>query len=141
MSELKTKPSDQSVEAFINAIEPEWKRTDALVILELMQRVSGKEPKMWGDAMVGFGSYHYKYETGREGDWFLTGFSPRKANLSIYIVGGFDGQEDLLADLGKHKKSVGCLYVKKLSDIDVNVLKKMIERSITTVKKRYAEYN
>lgn len=141
MAELKTQPNNNSVEAFIDTVEPEGKRDDARVILKLLEEVSGEKPAMWGDSIVGFGAYHYKYESGREGDWFLAGFSPRKANMTIHIVGGFENQEENLKKLGKHTKSVGCLYVKKLDDIDLKVLEKMTAISIATLKKRYAEYN
>ena len=92
---------------------------------------------MWGNSIIGFGNYHYKYESGREGDWFLCGFSPRKQNLSIYLMCNFDGLEDLLTDLGKYKKSVGCLYIKKLEDINIKVLEKMIKRAIQILKNKY----
>ena len=141
MAELKTKPNDQSVEDFIDSVEPEWKRDDAREVLQLLKKITGEEPVMWGDSIVGFGNYHYKYKTGREGDWFLAGFSPRKTSMTIYMMGGFDGQEELLEKLGKHKKSVGCLYVKKMADIDTKVLEQMTKLSIATLKKRYAEYN
>lgn len=141
MADLKTQPNDQSVEAFIDSVEPEWKRDDARELLKLITKISGEKPVMWGDSIVGFGSYHYKYETGREGDWFLAGFSPRKTSMTIYIMGGFEGQDNLLERLGKHKKSVGCLYVKKLADIDLKVLEQMTKKSIETLKKRYADYN
>ncbi|WP_420318069.1 DUF1801 domain-containing protein [Ekhidna sp.] len=141
MSDLKTKPNQQSVFEFIDSVEPEWKRDDALEILNLMKHVTKEEPMMWGNSLVGFGKYHYKYKSGREGDWFVAGFSPRKQNMSVYIMGGFENQEDLLAKLGKHKTSVGCLYFKRLEDIDHNVLIQVISRSIETVNKRYADYN
>lgn len=141
MAELKTHPNDQSVEDFIDQVEPEWKRDDARELLKLIAEISGEKPVMWGDSIVGFGNYHYKYKSGREGDWFLAGFSPRKTSTTIYMMGGFEGQEDDLKKLGKHKASVGCLYIKKLSDIDIEILKKMTKRSIETLKKRYADYN
>ncbi|MEO9482064.1 MAG: DUF1801 domain-containing protein [Ekhidna sp.] len=141
MAELKTAPNNQSVEAFIDSIEPEWKRDDARELLKLIQNISGEKPIMWGDSIVGFGSYHYKYKTGREGDWFLAGFSPRKTSMTIYMMGGFEGQDDDLQKIGKHKKSVGCLYIKRLADIDIKVLERMTKRSIETLKKRYADYN
>lgn len=141
MAELKTQPNNQSVEAFIDSIEPEWKRDDARELLKLIGNISGEKPVMWGDSIVGFGNYHYKYESGREGDWFLAGFSPRKTSMTIYMMGGFEGQDTALEKLGKHKKSVGCLYVKKLADIDLKVLEEMTIRSIETLKKRYADFN
>lgn len=141
MAALKTQPNDQSVADFIDSIEPEWKRNDARELLTLLEKITGEKPVMWGDSIVGFGNYHYKYKTGREGDWFLAGFSPRKTSMTIYIMGGFEGQEEHLEKLGKHKKSVGCLYVKKLTDIDLNILEQMTKKSIETLKTRYAEYN
>ncbi|NQZ76188.1 MAG: DUF1801 domain-containing protein [Ekhidna sp.] len=143
MSRQKTKPQggQESVTNFINAIASEEKRQDAIQLLDLMSRVTGQEPKLWGNSMIGFGSYHYKYESGREGEWFLAGFSLRKANLSIYVVSGFDTMGDLLEKLGKHKRSVGCLYIKKLHDIDMQVLEEITVRSVEIVKKRYAKYN
>ena len=141
MADLKTAPNEQSVETFIDSVEPEWKRDDAREILSLIGKITGEDPVMWGDSIVGFGNYHYKYESGREGDWFLAGFSPRKQSTTIYMMGGFDGQDEMLEKLGKHKKSVGCLYIKKLADVDMSTLEKMIKKSVETLKKRYAEYN
>lgn len=141
MAELKTKPNEQSVDAFLTGIAPEWKQEDAKSLLQLMHQITKDKPTMWGDSMVGFGNYHYKYKSGREGNWFITGFSPRKQNLTIYLMGGFDGLEDLLEQLGKYKRSSGCLYVKRLSDINLKVLEKMIHHSIQTIKTRYAEFN
>ncbi|MEO9871071.1 DUF1801 domain-containing protein [Ekhidna sp.] len=141
MAELKTQPTLLNVDEFIDSVEPEWKRDDARKVLELTKKITGKLPTMWGNSIIGFGRYHYKYKSGREGDWFLAGFSPRKQSMTIYITGGFEGQEDLLEKLGKHKKSVGCLYVKKLTDIDMKVLEQMILKSIAKLKKRYEEYN
>ncbi len=141
MADLKTVPNQQSVDAFIDSIEPEWKRGDAREMLRLIGEITGEKPTMWGNSIVGFGNYHYKYESGREGDWFLAGFSPRKQNMTVYMMGGFDGQDGMLEKLGKHKKSVGCLYIKKLVDIDINILGKMIRKSVKTLKERYEEYN
>ena len=141
MSDLKTKQTSKSVADFIDAIDNDTKRDDSRILLKLMEEVVGEKPKMWGDTIVGFGTYRYVYESGRKGDWMLAGFSPRKQNLTIYIMGGFQNQEKLLAKIGKAKTSVGCLYVKKLADIDVEVLKEMIQLSVETVKKRYAEHN
>ena len=141
MSEPKTTPNNQSVSDFINKIENEVKKQDCFTLIDIMTRLTGEKPKMWGDSIIGFGTYHYKYESGREGDWFLTGFSPRKANLTVYTMSGFDGAESLLEKIGKHKKSVSCLYVKKLADVEMDVLEKLIVRSIDVIKKRYAEFN
>ena len=130
MAELKTKPNDQNVERFLNGITDEKKRQDCFTILELMKQITQTEPQMWGSSMVGFGSYHYKYESGREGDAFLTGFSPRKQNLTLYIMAGFDQYEELLKTLGKHKTGKSCLYIKRIEDIHLSTLKKLIEQSV-----------
>jgi hypothetical protein len=133
-AELKTKVNDESVEGFLNSVADEQKREDCFEILELMKQVTKETPKMWGSSIVGFGSYHYKGASGREGDWMLTGFSPRKQNLTLYIMGGFDSHQDLLKKLGKYKTSVGCLYIKKLDDVDREVLKELVAESVRTMK-------
>ena len=130
MAENKTKENDASVEDFLNSIEHDQKREDSYLILEMMRKITGLEPKMWGDSMVGFGRYHYKYKSGREGDYFLTGFSPRKRNISIYIMAGFNNYQDMMAKIGKHKSSVSCLYINKLDDINMSILKKLINKSV-----------
>jgi hypothetical protein len=135
MAENKTKQNDKSVIGFLNSVPDEKKRQDSFTILELMQRVTGFEPKMWGDSIVGFGKYHYKYASGREGDMGLTGFSPRKQNLTIYITSGFDQYGDLLQALGKHKTGKSCLYINKLSDIDLQVLEQLVEQSVQHMRK------
>jgi hypothetical protein len=127
MADNKTKATEQSVEEFLNAIEDERKRKDSFTLLALMKEVTGLEPKMWGSSMIGFGSYHYKYNTGREGDMFLTGFSPRKANLTLYGVNDSEGSEALLSQLGKHTLGNSCLYIKRLDDVDLPTLKRLIE--------------
>ena len=133
--ELKTIVNDASVEDFLNSVTDEQKRKDSFEILKLMEQVTKEPPKMWGSSIVGFGSYHYKGASGREGDWMLTGFSPRKANLTLYILGGFDLSQDLLKKLGKHKTGKGCLYINKLDDVDKEVLKELVEKSVKTMKK------
>ena len=133
--ELKTKLNDASVEDFINAVEDEAIRADCFELAKMMKQATKAEPKMWGSSIVGFGSYHYKGASGREGDWMLTGFSPRKQNLTLYLMGGFDLHEDLLKKLGKYKTSVGCLYIKKLDDVDKKVLKELVTASVKTMKK------
>jgi len=130
VAELKTKPNDQSVEAFLNAIPDEKKRQDCFTLLEIMRQVTQAEPVMWGDSIIGFGSYHYCYESGRQGDWFLTGFSPRVQNLTLYIMSGFDQYDALLAKLGKHTTGKACLYVKRLEDIDLPTLKELVRQSV-----------
>ena len=129
MAELKTKKNDGSVEAFLHSVENEKRREDAFKVLDLMKEVTGEEPKMWGGSIVGFGDYHYKYESGREGDWFLAGFSPRKQSLTLYIMAGFDGYEELMADLGKYKTGKSCLYINKLEDVNLPTLKKLVKKS------------
>ena len=129
MSQNKTRETDASVEEFIEGVENETRRHDAYVLLELMKKVTGTEPKMWGPSIIGFGKSHYRYESGREGDEPRVGFSPRKSNLSIYALSREDHHEDLLARLGKHKVGAACLYVNKLADIDLDVMEELIARS------------
>ena len=136
MAENKTTPNDQVVEQFLNSVDDERKRKDSFTILELMKQVTGLEPRMWGSSIVGFGSYHYKYESGREGDMPLTGFSPRKQNLTLYNMGGFERYDDLLKKLGKHTTGKGCLYIKRLDDVDLPTLKSLIEESVKHVKQK-----
>src|SRR5690349_24708933 len=135
MAELKTKVNDASVTKFLNTIEDKDAKKDSLEILKMMTQVTKEKPKMWGASIVGFGTYHYKGASGREGDWMLTGFSPRKQNLTLYLMGGFDMHKDLLKKLGKYKTSVGCLYIKKLDDIDKKVLKQLVTQTVKTMKK------
>ena len=134
-TELKTKVNEASVDGFLNAVPDEQTRKDCFEILKMMKQVTKEEPKMWGASIVGFGSYHYKGASGREGDWLLTGFSPRKQNLTLYLMGGFDLHKELLKKLGKYKTSVGCLYIKKLDDVDKKVLKELVTESVKTMKK------
>ena len=137
MAELKTKPNKQSVKKFIEGIKDEKARRNCRTILKLMKEVTKLTPKMWTGNMVGFGSYHYKYASGREGDWFLTGFSPRKQNLTLYIMSGFDRYGTLMKKLGKCKTSVSCLYVKDLNDIHMPTLKTLIRESVRHMRKLY----
>jgi len=130
MAELKTKRNDQSVEAFLDSVADPRKRQDSYAILEIMKQVTGAKPEMWGDSIIGFGSYHYRYASGQEADWPLTGFSPRKQNLTLYITSGFERYEALLAKLGKHTTGKACLYFKKLEDIDQEILKELIHQSV-----------
>lgn len=127
-TENKTKPTEVDPREFIAAVEHPTRRADAEVLLELMTKLTGQPAVMWGPSIVGFGSYHYKYASGREGDAPAVGFSPRKASQSLYVLADYPGLEELLAKLGKHKRSVACLYVNKLADIDLAVLTEMIER-------------
>ena len=137
MAENKTQPTNQSVKEFIESNSSGQKQKDAFELLRIMEDLSGEKAVMWGPGLIGFGKYHYKYESGREGDFLRTGFSPRKAALSIYIMAGFSRYEELLSRLGKHKIGKACLYVKKLSDIDVEVLKELIKESLHYMKKKY----
>ena len=139
MSEIKTRPTDASVEAFIDAVDHPRRREDARTLLELMQRVTGEQPVMWGPSIVGYGSYHYRYASGQEADWPITGFSPRKQNLSIYIMTGFEASDELLTRLGKHKTGKSCLYVNKLADVDLDVLEKLVRASVAEMKRRYPD--
>lgn len=139
MSDLKTRPTGASVEAFIDAVEHPRRREDARTLLELMHRVTGEEPVMWGPSIVGYGSYHYRYASGQEADWPVVGFSPRKQNLSIYIMTGFEASDALLSRLGKHKTGKSCLYVNKLADVDLEVLETLVRASVAEMK-RMTEY-
>ena len=133
MAELKTKQTSQSVDEFLSAVADEQRRKDSRTVLRIMKEVTGEKPKMWGSSIVGFGSYHYKYASGREGHWFLTGFSPRKQNLTLYIMAGFSRYNELLRKLGKHKIGKSCLYIKRLDDIDIDVLTELVEQSVQHV--------
>ena len=137
-TDLKTKKTGKNVRTFLASIEHETRRKDCLVLLELMEEVTGKKPKMWGDSIVGFGEYHYKYASGREGDWMVTGFSPRKQNLVIYIMAGFSNYAEIMDNLGKYKTGKSCLYVKKLDDIDTKQLKKLVSRSYRFMLRTYS---
>jgi hypothetical protein len=137
MAENKTKQTSASVDKFIGSIKEESTRMDCYKIIELMKSVTKEEPKMWGSSIIGFGTYHYKYASGREGDMCITGFSPRKQNLTIYLIGGFEKQKALLEKLGKYKIAKVCLYIKSLNDVDLKILKKIITNSVKEVKKIY----
>ena len=130
MAELKTQKNDASVEAFLNTVADERKRRDCFTLVELMRKATGAEPAMWGDSIVGFGEYHYTYASGRASDWFLTGFAPRKQNLTLYIMAGFDEYEELLGKLGKHSTGKSCLYIKRLDDVDMPVLRELVQLSV-----------
>lgn len=134
MAQLKTQPNEESVSGFLKRVEDEAKRQDSFTILNLMQEITGEEPKMWGDSIVGFGTYHYKYASGRTGEWFLTGFSPRVQNLTLYLMSGFDEYDELLGKLGKHSTGKSCLYVKRLENIDLDILKDLVAKSVAHMK-------
>jgi hypothetical protein len=129
VAENKTKPTDADVEAFLDAVESDRRREDARRVLTIMREVTGKEPVMWGPSMIGFGTVHYRYATGREGDTFAAGLSPRKAALTVYLAEGFDGREEFLARLGPHTTGRACLYLKRLDAVDLDVLQELIESS------------
>ena len=132
--EVKTKVNEASVEGFLNSVADEQVRKDCFEILKMMKQVTKEEPKMWGASIVGFGSYHYKGASGREGDWMLIGFSPRKQNLTLYLNHGFEVHKDLLKKLGKYKTGMGCLYIKNLDDVDKKVLKELVTESVKRMK-------
>jgi len=136
MSTAKTKPTNVKVKDFLNAVEHPQRKEDGFELLRIMKEITKEKPTMWGSSIIGFGSYHYKYESGREGDWPLTGFSPRKANLTVYIMPGFDEYDNLLEKLGKFKTGKSCLYINKLADVDISVLKEMIAKSVETMRER-----
>lgn len=136
MAELKTKKTDASVSKFLNSIPDEQKRADCLAIVAIMRQITRAEPKLWGPSIIGFGDYHYKYASGHEGDWFLTGFAPRKAEITFYISGCLDSGSPALKTLGKYKTGKGCLYVKRLSDIHLPSLKTLIRESVSRLKKK-----
>lgn len=135
MAELKTQPTKESVAKFIASIPDADRRAECQAVCDMMTKVTKDKPKMWGSSIVGFGNYHYVGASGREGDWFMVGFSPRKQNLTIYLIGGLDHQTELLTKLGKHKAGKGCLYVNKLKDVDFAVLTKMVKASMQRLKK------
>ncbi len=137
MAENKTKPTKVSVTAFINGIEDKQKRADAKKVAAIMRRVTGKRAKMWGTSIVGYGEYHYKYATGREGDFMITGFSPRKQALTVYVMAGFDRFESQMKKLGKYKTGRSCLYIKRLEDVDEKILEKIIKGSVAYMRKNY----
>lgn len=137
MAELKTRKTKASVSAFLNAITDDQRRADCKAVSKMMQEITGEKPAMWGPSIVGFGTYTYTYATGRTGDWPLAAFSPRKQNLTLYIMAGFDGYPELMAKLGPHSTGKSCLYVKRLSDLHLPTLKKLISQSVKHIKKRY----
>lgn len=139
MAELKTQKDVADVDAFLAAIDDEQRREDGLALRRMMAEATGDEGAMWGDAIVGFGSFHYRYASGREGDWFEVGFSPRKGKSSIYLMTGFEYHYDLLDDLGDHSTGKSCLYVKRLSDVDLGVLRQLIEAPVSQTRSSEAE--
>ena len=138
MKENKTKQTNENVEWFLSSIEEDQKREDCQHLLDIMQEITQQPPKMWGTSIVGFGEYHYKYKTGREGDWFLIGFAPRKQALTLYLMCDLSHDGLDFEGLGKYKKGKGCLYVKRLSDVNLNVLKRIIKDSIKIIEEKYS---
>jgi hypothetical protein len=138
MAELKTKVNNASVADFLNAIDDEQVRQDCWVMVEIMEAATKAKPQMWGSTIVGFGSYHYVYASGRDGDWPLIGFSPRKQNITLYLMGGFEQHGELLAKLGKHSTAKACLYIKRLSDVHLPTLKKLVQASVKYMIKTYS---
>ena len=130
MAELKTKPTKSSVREFLNKITDDQRRKDCNVILKLMSDITGAKPEMWGPSIIGFGRYRQKYSSGREAEWMITGFSPRKSELTLYLMGGFESSSDLMKKLGKHRTAKACLYIKKLDQIDLKILRELIEKSV-----------
>ena len=137
MAELKTQVNDASVTDFLDSVVDEQKRQDSYTILEMMTKLTKEEPKMWGSSIVGFGAYRYKYASGREGEWPRIGFSPRRQSLTLYIMTGASREPGLLEKLGKHSTGKSCLYIKKLADVDMKVLKKLVQTALAEMKKRY----
>ena len=138
MKQNKTQRTDNSVSLFLDQIEPEQKRKDSHALVALMSQITAEKPKLWGTSIIGFGDYHYKYKSGREGDWFLTGFSPRKNALTVYLMCDLSHEGLDFDGLGKYKLSKGCLYFKKIEDVDLNVLTQIIKDSIKIIKKMYS---
>lgn len=130
MAELKTRLNNRSVDRFLKSIPDKQKRQDCAALVKLMQQVTRAEPRMWGSSIIGFGSYHYTYASGHEGDTCLVGFSPRKQNLTLYIMAGFEQYDELLKKLGKHKTGKACLYINRLDDIHLPTLKKLVQQSV-----------
>lgn len=137
MAENKTKATEASVESYLSAIEDETRRKDCEALAELMAKATREPPKMWGTSIVGFGSYHYRYESGREGDSCVIGFSSRKGDITLYLVEGFPGQQELLSRLGKHKTGKGCLYVRRFSDVDPNILEQLVVGAVAERRRRH----
>jgi|AntRauTorcE11897_2_1112592.scaffolds.fasta_scaffold13748_2 hypothetical protein len=136
MAQNKTQKTEQSVEGFLNSIDHETRKKDGFELLKMMSDITGEPAKMWGTSIIGFGDYHYKYESGREGDFFIVGFSPRKQSMSLYLMTGFDGYQEMLSKIGKHKTGKSCLYINKLEDIDREALRDLINTSYKAFKNK-----
>ena len=137
MAENKTQPTVQAVSEFIATVEPQRRHDDAVTLDALFQKITGWEPRMWGPSIIGYGQYHYTYDSGREGDFLATGFSPRKANLVIYIMPGYADFSDILGRLGKHKLGKSCLYINKLADVDIEVLRELVSAGLDDLSSRW----
>jgi hypothetical protein len=137
MSQNKTQPTEQQVEDFLNSVENDRRREDSFALLKMMRELTGEPAVMWGSSIVGFGTYHYTYDSGREGDHLKVGFSPRKSSLSLYIMPGFERYQELLEKLGKHKTGKSCLYINKLADVDLDVLQTLIRESVEYMNEKY----
>ncbi len=135
MSDLKTQRNDGDVRAYLESVANQRRREDSLAVLDIMGEITGEAAEMWGSSIVGFGSYRYKYASGREGDWFLTGFAPRKQSLTLYIMPGFEGYESLMSRLGKYKTGKSCLYINKLDDVNLDVLRELIAESVEQMRR------
>jgi len=135
VAELKTKRNQKSVKKFLDSVENRRRREDAWAVKAMMEELTGEKAEMWGDSIVGFGSYHYKYASGREGDWFVTGFSPRKVSLTLYVMSGFSRYQELMAKLGKHKTGSSCLYINRLEDVDSKILRRLIKESVAHLRR------
>lgn len=136
-ADLKTKPTRESVTAFIDSVEDETRRKDARTLVAMMKKATGEKPKMWGPSIIGFGEYHYKYESGREGDMLAVGFSPRKANMALYVLGSLGADEPLLKELGPYKNGKSCLYINSLDKVDKSVLEKIVAKSYKATKAKW----
>jgi len=136
MAENKTKANEESVDDFLGKTD-EATRQDCYRLISLMEKITGEKPKMWGPAIIGFGQYHYKYESGREGDICKIGFSPRKGKLTLYVLAGIEGQSELMATIGKHQAGKGCLYIKKVDDMDLGVLEQMIRKTMAYLESKH----
>jgi hypothetical protein len=130
VAELKTRPTDDDVVAYLESIEDEQRREDCFSLLELMRRVTGAGPVLWAGGIVGFGDYHFRYSSGREGDWFEAGFASRKASIAVYVMPGLEAHGEILERLGKHKTGVGCVYIKRLADVDTDVLEELLSSAV-----------
>jgi hypothetical protein len=139
LGELKTRPTGESADAYLRDSVDDVRRPDCHALVGIMRRATGAEPRMWGSSIVGFGSYRYRYASGHEGEWFLTGFAARKRDLALYIMDGFDGAEPLLARLGRHRTGKSCLYIKRLSDVDPDILEELIVKSVDALRNMYAD--